>query len=139
MSELPSGIPDTYLGAPVPDDVKKQWRQWEGAGWRQGQWRALNRLYPPDERFNVRAPKGMCPVHWQMRVDYRNMHFDPVTGDRWPGTPGSMFIVVGSDLNAVCEERRCEWDERASEQMQLIERICLSGRSPQCDRDGDPP
>ncbi|QES45185.1 hypothetical protein DEJ49_33125 [Streptomyces venezuelae] len=127
-----SDVPETYLGAAVPDDIKKQWRRWEGAEWRKAQYRATNRLYPPDERFNVRAPEGMCERHWDMRIGYRNMHFDPVTGDRWPGHPGSLFIVIGSDLNAVREERRCEWDEKASEQMQLIERICLSGRSPQC-------
>ncbi|MFC8263920.1 hypothetical protein ACFUNF_41570 [Streptomyces sp. NPDC057291] len=38
---------------------------------------------------------------------------------------------MGRDLARVIEERRCEWDERASAQMRLIESICLSDTSPQ--------
>lgn len=124
--------PDTFLGTRVPDDIKNQWHRWEAARWRQQQHMAGNRLYPPDERFNVRLPKGMCETHRQMWLDYRNMHFDPVTGNRWPGIPGSPFQYVGHDTNDLREQRRCEWDEKASAQMQLIEHICLAGGSPQC-------
>jgi hypothetical protein len=124
--------PDTFLGTPVPEQIKTGWRTWEAAAWRQQQYRNSNRLYPPDERFNVSPPKGMCPAHRQMWLDYRNMHFDFRTGDRWPGNPGSPFTIVGHDLGQVLEERRAEWDEKASAQMRLIERRCLEGDSRQC-------
>ncbi len=124
--------PDTFLGQLVPEHLKAQWRTWEAATWRQQQYRATNRLYPPDERFNVSRPKGMCEKHAQMWLDYRNMHFDPRTGDRWPGNPGSPFLFVGHNTAEILEQRRVEWDEKASEQMRLVERICLAGGSSQC-------
>jgi len=127
-----ASTPDTYLGNAIPENIKNQWCRWEGAEWRKQQYNATNRPYPPDERFNVRMPDGMCPAHCEAWLKWRNVHFDPVTGDRWPGTPGSPFVVIGHDLKAVREERRVEWDEKTSHQMQLIEQICLSGRSPQC-------
>lgn len=125
--------PDSYLHTQVPDDIKKAWRRWEGADWRKMQSRGSNRPHPPDERFSVRRPPDMCPVHRQAWLDYRNMHFDPHTGDRWPGTPGSPFLFIGHDMGDILEQRRVEWDEKASDQMRLIERICLSGTSPQCE------
>jgi hypothetical protein len=124
--------PDTFLGAPVPEHLKTKWRTWEAAAWRQMRYRDTNRMYPPDERFNVSPPTSVCPVHRQMWLDYRNMHFDPVTGKRWPGHAGSPFVIAGNDMSAVREQRRVEWDEKASDQMRLIERICLRGDSPQC-------
>lgn len=130
--------PDTFLGTPVPEHLKRQWRTWEAAAWRQQQHRANNRMYPPDERFNVSPPKGVCPVHHQMWLDYRNMHFDPVTGDRWPGNPGSPFLYVGENMRELCEQRRVEWDEKASQAMRQVERTCLSGNSPQCGPGDDP-
>lgn len=124
--------PDTFLGTRVPEHIKQQWKRWEGATWRQLQHRNNSRMYPPDERFNVRMPQGMCEAHRQLWLDYRNMHFDPQTGDRWPGNPGSPFLYVGHDMGALLEQRRVEWDEKASEQMRFIERICLAGGSSQC-------
>ncbi|CAL9371314.1 hypothetical protein [Streptomyces sp. enrichment culture] len=127
-----STAPDTFIGAPVPEHLKRQWRTWEAAAWRQQQHRADNRLFPPDERFNVDPPKEMCPIHEQMWLDYRNMHFDPISGNRWPGHPGSPFIVAGNKMSVIREERRVEWDEKASAAMRQVERICLAGNSPQC-------
>lgn len=129
-----NAVPDTYLGQPVPEDIREQWRRWEGAAWRRMRHMGTGELFPPDQRFSVRLPEGMCQVHREIWAAYRNMRFNPVTGDRWPGTPGSPFIVVGHDLGRVREERRVEWDEMASDQMRQTEDICLSGRSPQCDR-----
>lgn len=126
--------PDTYLDVPVPDSIRAQWTRWEGATWRQNQHRAANNPLPPDQRFSIRPPDGICPAHRQHWLDYRNMHFNPETGNRWPGYDGSPFNPNGHDMGHLREERRAEWDEKASEQMQLIERICLSGRSPQCNR-----
>lgn len=71
---------------------------------------ARNNLFPPDQRFGVTWPSGMCVTHRQHWLDYRNHRFDPVTAGRWPGGPGSPFIVVGPDLGRVREERRVEWE-----------------------------
>ncbi|MFF9436388.1 hypothetical protein ACF1BP_21940 [Streptomyces sp. NPDC014735] len=127
-------VPRQYLGVPVPDDIRHQWESWDAATWRRSRHMAINNLFPPDQRYTVRPPAELCPHHRDAWVGYRNMDFDPVSGNRWPGHPGSPFVPVGRDLARVAEERRCEWDEKASEQMRLIEQICLSGRSPQCDR-----
>lgn len=133
-----STAPDTFLGIPVPDDIKLQWKRWEAAAWRSAQHRNRGRLYPPDERFNVRLPNGMCVTHRQMWLDCRNMHFDPITGDAWPGIPGSPFLFVGHDMRDLRESRRHEWDEKASIQMRQIERLCLAGGSPQCSGTPEP-
>ena len=93
---------------------------------------STNNLFPPDQRFGVCPPSGMCEAHLEHWYAERNRRFNPITGNRWPGHPGSPFIPVGRDLNRVREERRREWDEKASDRMQLAEEICLSGRSPQC-------
>lgn len=127
--------PETFLGVAVPDDIKQQWKHWKGAEWRRMRHLSNGNLFPPDQRHTVRYPVGLCPAHRQAWLDWRNHDFDPTTGDRWPGGPGSIFTIVGSDLNRVREERRCEWDEKTSGQMRLIEDICLSGRSPQCTQD----
>ncbi|MFE5514490.1 hypothetical protein ACFQ9J_28545 [Streptomyces sp. NPDC056529] len=124
--------PDTYLDTPVPTHIRDTWTTWDAATWRTSQHHAANQPYPPDMRFTVRPPAGMCPTHRQAWIDYRNMRFNEETGDPWPGNPMSPFLYVGTDVNRIREERRVQWDRKASEQMRLIERICLSGRSPQC-------
>ena len=124
--------PSEFLERPVPDDVRALWDRWEGAGWRRMSHHARNELFPPDQRFSVRMPAGMCTTHRRFWIDYRDMHFNPVTGDRWPGVAGSPFTYVGHDMARLREERRVEWEEKSIGQMQLIENICLSGRSPQC-------
>ncbi len=128
--------PETYLSVRVPEDIAKAWDRWEGAEWRRMQHYGVGQL-PPDLRFGVRSADGMCAAHRRAWLDYRNMQFDPITGDRWPGGPGSPFVIIGPNLARVREERRVEWDEKASAQMQLIEKICLSGRSQQCAGDRD--
>ncbi|MFB7605238.1 hypothetical protein [Streptomyces gardneri] len=124
--------PDTYLGNPVPSRIRDTWTSWEAATWRTNQQYAANQSFPPDMRFTVRPPLKLCPAHRQHWFDYRNMRFSEETGDPWPGSPQSPFLYVGTNVSRLREERRVQWDRKASEQMQLIERICLSGRSPQC-------
>lgn len=129
MAILP---PDKYLGQLVPDEIKERWLTWEAASWRANQHMGQGNLYPPDQRFTVRPPEKLCPIHLEIWRGYRDMRFNPYSGNRWPGHPGSPFIVVGSDMNRVREERRVEWDRKSAEQMRLTEEICLSGQSPQC-------
>ncbi|MFE2164821.1 hypothetical protein ACFXB3_07075 [Streptomyces sp. NPDC059447] len=125
-------IPAVYCGTDVPPHIHLAWHRWEGAKWRTFQHLGQNKLYPPDMRFTVRPPDGMCWTHRKHWRDYRDMLFDYETGNRWPGYHGSPFEYVGTDMNRLREERRVQWDRKASEQMQLIERICPSRRSPQC-------
>lgn len=127
-----SDIPAVYCGNDVPARIHLLWHRWEGAAWRTAQHWAQNVSFPPDQRFTVRPPQGMCPTHRQHWIDYRGMEFDPVTGNAWPGCHGSPFDYVGTDMDRLREERRVGWDRKASEQMRLIERICLRGDSPQC-------
>jgi hypothetical protein len=124
--------PISYLGIPVPAHIAAQWKTWEAAAWRQQQYRASNRQYPPDERFNVRPPAELCPEHRRLWIGHRNLRFNEETGNRWPGYDGSPFEYHGVDMAELREQRRVEWDVKASEQMRLIESVCLSGKSPQC-------
>jgi hypothetical protein len=124
--------PASYQGAPVPPDIAARWNRWEGAEWRRMRWVYNNNRFDyPDQRFGVYPPAGMCLAHLEMRRGYRDMHFNTARGYRWPGTPVLEWSVIpGKNIFA---ERRTEWDEKAGEQMRLIEELCLSGRSPQCD------
>ncbi|MFK0047989.1 hypothetical protein ACIQU4_28650 [Streptomyces sp. NPDC090741] len=124
--------PTTYLGTAVPDDIKAQWHRWEAAHWRRMRHMAANDIYPPDQPFSVRPPAGMCRVHHQQWIAERDRMYNPRTGHCWPGFPGSPFRPVDRDLNCESEPRRCDWDRKAAEQMQQVEAVCLSGRSPQC-------
>jgi hypothetical protein len=133
LKGAPMNSPERYLNVQVPEDVRALWHRWEGAEWRKARHRDQNNIYPPDQRFNVRPPDGMCRVHRKMWIDWRNHQMDSVSANRWPGHPGSPFVPVG-DIATLFERRRCEWDEETIAQMQLTERICLSGTSPQCDR-----
>lgn len=85
-----------------------------------------------DTRFRLKAPGGMCKAHLETRLGYRNMYFNPVTGNRWPGHPGSPFDLIGPSVDAARDWRAREWDEKAAEQMRLTEEICLKGTSSQC-------
>jgi hypothetical protein len=122
--------PATFLGKPVPPDVAAVWKTWRGVTYRRQATWSTNTYNVPDQRFGVLPPPGMCVVHLEMWRGYRDMYFDPRRGYRWPGIPVLEWSVIatGDWVSA----RRAEWDEKASEQMQLTEGICLPGTSLQC-------
>lgn len=126
-------IPARYLNVPVPDDIRVSWFRWEGAAWRKARHRDQNNPYPPDQRFSVHPPDGMCDAHRKIWFAWRDHQMDSVSANRWPGHPGSPFNPVG-DIETTFQRRRCEWDEKTIDQLQLTERICLSKTSPQCTR-----
>jgi hypothetical protein len=124
----------TYQGAAVPEKIAAAWNTWEAAEWRKQRWIVANNSFDvPDQRFSVSAPGGMCERHLEMRRKYRDMYFDDRSGNRWPGTPGSPFTLIDRNIGRELAWRKREWDEKAGEQMQLIEQLCLSGDSVQCD------
>ncbi len=132
-------LTDKYLNTyPIPPEVFQNWNRWEGVSWRIMRYGDKhNGGKPQDQRFTVGPPAGMCPIHLEHWHSWRNRMFDPYSGNRWPGHPGSPFLPFPTSTAAIDrlrEERRWEWDVKTIEQMQLIESICLSGRSPQCDR-----
>jgi hypothetical protein len=130
--------PTVYLKVKVPEDIRSSWHTWAASEWRIDQHFAQGNVYPPDQRFGVHPPAGMCSAHLKNWYGYRNMRFDPVRGHRWPGHPGTFLTPEGFGevaMERLWNGRRREWDEKAIEQMRLTEQICLSGRSPQCDRE----
>lgn len=129
---IADGAPALCYGVAVPPEIAAAWKTWQGASWRRQAHASGNRLHPPDQRFGVLPPPGMCAVHLELRRRYRDMYFDDRSGNRWPGTAGSPFTIIDCDLGRELAWRRAEWDDRASEQMRLTEEICLSGASPQC-------
>ncbi|WP_040829601.1 hypothetical protein [Nocardia jiangxiensis] len=125
-------IPDKYLDTyPIPPEVAAEWNRWEGVRWRVMRYMDKhNGAYPPDQRFTVSPPR-MCDYHYEHWYAWRNRHFNPVSGNRWPGHPGS-FLLPGAGspaaINRMREERRWEWDEKTIEQMQMTEQFCADGR-----------
>lgn len=122
--------PQNYLGFPVPPEIAAAWHRPEGAAWRQARYRATNRLYPPTEHTRMRPPEGMCPKHHATWMHWREHHFDPATGDRWPGVPYNPFHAAGyTKPSILLEQHRTEWDAKNLEQMAAIEALCQSARN----------
>jgi hypothetical protein len=131
--------PETYLKVPIPARIRNAWRTWEAAEWRRMQHANRGVLYGPDQRFTVSPPRGMCPVHRVQWQKWRDRYFK---GRSFPGgCAGDGFLgmryVYRPTPETVAEEwdrNRHEWDVLTCEQMRLVEEICLSGRSTQCNR-----
>lgn len=128
--------PETYLDTPVPEHIRVAWRTWAGMEWRLAQHYDRGNLYPPDQRFGVDAPAGLCSVHQRHWWRWRNKHF---RGQTWPGPfPNGGFRSADGfregrqSLETEWEQHRRWWDEQTIEQMQAVESVCLSGRSRQC-------
>jgi hypothetical protein len=65
------------------------------------------------------------------RNHYRKYRVEHPT--EWPGEAMIM------DSRTSHTTRRRQWIEKDAEQMELIETICRSGNSPECDREGHKP
>lgn len=135
------GAPEHYCGAAVPLPIRHAWRSWEAAEWRTGQHVNRGNLYPPDQRFTVSPPAGMCPHHHEQWQKWRDRRFK---GHRFHSSGMDMGINRFMKPGEAWDFGRCEWDELTIEQMRLVEDLCLSGRSTQCDhragecRSGEP-
>lgn len=133
MIQLLFTAPDEYLGVLVPGDIKRAWRAWQGADWRLAQHYNRGWFTPPDQRFGLVLPEGVCAVHRRMWREWRDRRFN---GIRFPGFPaGDGFCNARTEDGIVedWERARAEWDEMTREQMRAVEDLCLSGRSVQCE------
>ncbi|MFG1794228.1 hypothetical protein [Nocardia sp. NPDC049149] len=128
--------PEKYLDVTVPDHIRSVWQTWEAVEWRLCQHYNNSNFYPPDQRFGVDRPDGMCAVH---RSQWRRWQGRRFKGQLWPGpVPGCRLRTAdgwkqyrsgGIDY---WERARVEWDTKTIAQMKAIEELCLSGRSAQC-------
>lgn len=71
-------------------------------------------------------PNDLCPVHREQFREWRANDYNPNNPTEWPG---GGFLM---DSRTSHEERERDWDRQNQEQMDLVARICRSGRSPQC-------
>jgi hypothetical protein len=73
-------------------------------------------------------PADLCPAHRSAWKTWRDHYRKYRTSDprEWPG--GSHIM----DSRTSHTTRRRHWIEQDAEQMKLIETICRSGRSPEC-------
>jgi hypothetical protein len=71
-------------------------------------------------------PKDLCPVHREHFRDWRDNGYNPRHPTEWPG--GSHIL----DSRTSHDARETDWDRKNLQQMELVARICRSGRSPQC-------
>ncbi|MGW5387160.1 hypothetical protein [Nocardia sp. NPDC003963] len=128
--------PEEYLGTAVPARIRLTWRTWAGVEWRIARHADHGNLQPPDQRFGVDIPDGMCSVHRRQWRRWRDKRF---RGLVWPGPfPNGGFRSADGfragrhSLDVEWEQHRCWWDEQSITQMRLTEAVCLSG-SRQCD------
>lgn len=76
-------------------------------------------------------PAALCPTHTRHVAGWRALRYDPRNPTEWPG--GSHIM----DSRTTHAERAAGWERKTAEQIALVEEICRSGRSPQCDRPAD--
>lgn len=74
---------------------------------------------------NRRVPSDLCPAHAEIWKGWRDYSYDP----RNPREPGGGQLM---DARTSHTERQAAWDRYNGEAMELAERICRSGKSPQC-------
>lgn len=123
--------PATYLDVAVPDHIRSGWQTWAGVDWRITQHGNHNNLHPPDQRFTVLVPEGLCAVHRKMWFAWRNKTF---RGNQFPGglLSDGLTAYTREHLDSVWADARCNWDRDTIAQMRAVEQCCLSGRSSQC-------
>jgi hypothetical protein len=85
----------------------------------------------PDDR----PPADLCPAHRAAWMTWRN-HYRKYRVEHPTEWPGEAMIM---DSRTSHTTRRRQWIEKDAEQMELIETICRSGNSPECDREGHKP
>lgn len=76
--------------------------------------------------LNTPIPNDLCAVHREQFREWRENHYNPRNPTEWPG--GGCLL----DSRTSHDERERDWDRKNLQQMELIARICRSGRSPQC-------
>jgi hypothetical protein len=77
-------------------------------------------------------PAGLCAVHHQKAVDWRNNTYDARNPGEWPCGLSVPTRTLLMDSRTSHEERVKEFEQKNREQVELVARICLSGRSPEC-------
>lgn len=91
---------------------------------------------PPEGRGpHDMPPDDLCKVHRSAWMQWRN-HITKYSTSNPKEWPGGAHIMDSRTSHAT---RRRQWIEKNAEQMELVERICRSGRSPECDRDDPKP
>ena len=82
--------------------------------------------------MTIEIPAGLCSVHHQLAIDWRNNDYDPRNAGEWPGGASSPHRTLLMDSRTSHEERSREFEEKNRAQVELIVRICSRGDSPQC-------
>lgn len=75
-------------------------------------------------------PIDLCPVHRKAWRAWRD-HVRRYTSSNPTDWPGGSHIM---DSRTTHLERRRGWLTKDAEQMELVEKICRSGKSPECER-----
>lgn len=77
-------------------------------------------------------PSGLCAVHHQQAVNWRNNDYDWRNPAEWPAGLSFPSRTLLMDSRTSHEERAREFEEKNRRQVDLVASICKSGRSPQC-------
>ncbi|MFF4478725.1 hypothetical protein ACFY1A_17145 [Streptomyces sp. NPDC001520] len=82
-------------------------------------------------------PTDLCPEHARIAWRWWMNDYNPQSPNEWPvGMSATRFDHQSApplmDSRAMHEERARDFDRKNRSQVELIARICRSGRSPQC-------
>lgn len=77
-------------------------------------------------------PSGLCAAHHQQAFEWRSNDYDWRNPGEWPCGRSVPHRTLLMDCRTSHEERAREFEQKNWEQIELIDRICKSGRSPQC-------
>lgn len=77
-------------------------------------------------------PADLCPAHREIALDWRRNRYDWRNPGEWPAGMSAPYRTHLMDNRTSHDEREKWFDEKNQQQIDLVIRICRSGRSPQC-------
>jgi hypothetical protein len=78
------------------------------------------------------APGDLCREHARIWDGWAQLNYNWRNPTEWPG--GSHIM----DSRTSHTDRAADWERKSRAQLEQVERICRSGRSPQCTPKGTP-
>ncbi len=82
--------------------------------------------------LNTPIPADLCHAHREIALDWRRNHYDGRNPGEWPAGMSTPYRTHLMDNRTSHDEREKWFDEKNQQQIDLVIRICRSGRSPQC-------
>jgi hypothetical protein len=76
-------------------------------------------------------PADLCREHAKIWTEWAALNYNWRHPCEWPGSS----IIM--DNRTSHDARAADWDRKTRQQLDLVEKICRSGNSPQCSKPGE--